>query len=57
MGRSKGAKNKEPFVWLFCDCYHLFWDYFSLVLLVQVGYFLIFFCIGVCSLHILWHPY
>jgi hypothetical protein len=27
----------------------------SLVLVVLVGCFLIFFCIEVCSLHILWH--
>jgi hypothetical protein len=51
---SKDTSNKEPFVRLFWGCYRLFHNYFSLVLLVQVGCFLISFCIGVCSLRILW---
>jgi hypothetical protein len=35
----------------------LFRNYFSLVLLVQVGCFLISSCIGVCSLHTLYNIY
>jgi hypothetical protein len=52
--RAKDTSNKEPFVLPLRGWYHCVVNCSSLVLLVLVGCFLIFFCIKVCSLHILW---
>jgi hypothetical protein len=50
-------KNRQQRTVCFYSCeviVHFFFGCFSLVLLGLAGYFLVSFCIRVCSLHILW---
>jgi hypothetical protein len=58
IGRMRRVRLKTLRTWnllcYICGLLPLLHNCFSFVLLVLVGCFLIFFCIKVCSLHILW---